>query len=271
MTLPDTSRSRSREADWDAVLDDPRWDRIALLGSQPQTRADDFARVDETNYDKAAREPAQGPSLHRLGRPAKHWDPEAALDLWFQAPPGYTRDRRGRWRYEATGSPVPGARDTTLAGLYHFATDGDAVLVPLDLVRTTDELAWCARTKVGERAVLVDGRAQVVCEIPSAQWTARCYAPLGLDAPELAPDRLLDLAGVARLAGVTYPTAASYFSRRERAPVQHRFPEPVARFVGTPVWSAPIVRAWLAARPGQGGGGGRPRLLKSGQKHRANR
>ena len=122
------------------------------------------------------------------------------------------------------------------------------LLVPVDLARGRDELAWCARVAVGERDVVVGRRAQRVFEVPRPQWEARCHAPLGLDAPELMPDRLLSLAGIARLAGVSYQTAASYFSRREAS-----FPEAVARLAGNPVWSEPVVRSWLTSRPGKGG------------------
>jgi hypothetical protein len=143
---------------------------------------------------------------------------------------------------------VPGARDATLATLYSFASEDDVLLVPVDLARGRDELAWCARVAGGERDVVVGRRAQRVFEVPRPQWEARCHAPLGLDAPELMPDRLLSLAGIARLAGVSYQTAASYFSRREVS-----FPEAVARLAGNPVWSEPVVRSWLTSRPGKGG------------------
>ncbi len=236
------------------LLDDPKWDRIAALGSE-----DHATRL--VTPDQANEDPLWAPATVRLpppprhGRPPKGWDSEAALDLWLHVPAGYKRDGRGRWRYIATGLPVPGARDITLASLYSFPVADDVMLVPVSLARSADELAWCRRVEVGERTVVLDGRAQQVLEVPITEWSARCHAPLGLVAPELAPERLLDLQAVASLAGISYRTAVSYFCRRGEVPPAYRFPEPVARLAGTPVWSDPVVRAWLAARPGHANGG----------------
>jgi hypothetical protein len=234
--------------DLDAFLDDPLWERIASFGTGTEPSAGVYYASSEDDHHPTNGQPFKLPAPPRRGRPPKRWDKEAALDLWLHVPPGYVRDGRGRWRYEATGTAVPGARDATLATLYSFASEDDMLLVPVDLVRGRDELGWCARLAVGERDVVVGRRAQRVFKVPRPQWEARCHAPLGLDAPELMPDRLLSLAGVARLAGVSYQTAASYFSRREV-----RFPEAVARLAGNPVWSEPVVRSWLTSRPGKGG------------------
>jgi len=243
---PTEPSSELRELD--AFLDDPLWERIASFGTGTEPSAGVYYASSEDDHHPTNGQPFKLPAPPRRGRPPKRWDKEAALDLWLHVPPGYVRDGRGRWRYEATGTAVPGARDATLATLYSFASEDDMLLVPVDLVRGRDELGWCARLAVGERDVVVGRRAQRVFKVPRPQWEARCHAPLGLDAPELMPDRLLSLAGVARLAGVSYQTAASYFSRREV-----RFPEAVARLAGNPVWSEPVVRSWLTSRPGKGG------------------
>jgi hypothetical protein len=60
---------------------------------------------------------------------------------------GYVPDRRGTWRYAATSRAVPGARDLTLRALYRLAVHRGQLLVPVDLVRTEPELAWCMAWK----------------------------------------------------------------------------------------------------------------------------
>jgi hypothetical protein len=254
-------------ADLDAYLDDPRWDDIASGGpAESSPKPHSLAGPDEEGPRGQPRRLRATPP--RLGRPRKHWDREAALDLWLEPVPGYKRDDHGRWRYERTGLPVPGARDITLGTLYNFPVDDGVLLVPVDLAKGADELAWCLKAAVGERPVVMDDRATLVLEVPLGEWAVRCHAPLGLDAPELAPSRLIDLAGVARLAGISYNTALSYFYRRRDVPLGHRFPEPVARVAGRPVWSLPLIRSWLAARPGQGARGPKP---QSDARHQATR
>lgn len=161
--------------------------------------------------------------------------------LTLREPPGYRRDPRGTWRYRDGGRAVPGARDITLATLYRFARDADGnVVVPTPVVRRRAELAWCAQ--VG--TVRVRGNEAVVV-VPAADWDARARIPLGLAAPELCADRLLDIDAVARLAGVARQTITTYLAR-------NTMPAPVARLGRSPVWSAPIVEQWLERRPGQG-------------------
>lgn len=172
-------------------------------------------------------------------------DPEAAADLAAPGTPGYVRDRRGTWRYAATGQAVPGARDLTLRSLYRFPTHQGRVLVPVDLVRAERELAWCLAWKDTLTTRLTGGRSITVVRIPLAEWERRADVPFGLWAPELTATRLLGIADVARLAGVTPATVAAYLSRR-------RMPSPVARIGNSPVWSRPLIAQWLAARPGQG-------------------
>jgi predicted DNA-binding transcriptional regulator AlpA len=159
--------------------------------------------------------------------------------------PGYVRDRRGTWRYAATGEVVPGARDLTLRALHRFTARGGHVLVPADLVRTETELGWCMAWKHTVTTRVSGVRSMTVLRIPVGEWERRADVPFGLWAPELTASRLLDITEVARLAGVSPATITAYLSRR-------RMPEPVMRLGRVPVWSRPIIRQWLAARPGQG-------------------
>lgn len=179
------------------------------------------------------------------------------LEASLVCPPGYQRHGRDRWRYEATARLVPGARDVTLASLYDFgrSPDGSSVLVPVLQARTEPELAWVLEldppAKMGFELTTGDGRGRTVLEVPAGEWEGRAGRVIGLVAPELVPHRLLDIEGVARVAGVTPQTVSTYLARG-------RMPEPVGRLGNSPVWTRPQIQHWLAARPGQGVGGGRP-------------
>jgi predicted DNA-binding transcriptional regulator AlpA len=172
-------------------------------------------------------------------------DPDAVSDIPAPNIPGYVRDRRGTWRYAATGQAVPGARDLTLRALYRFPVHRSCVLVPVGLARTEDELAWCLAWKHTLTTRLAGGRSVTVLRVPVEEWERRADIPFGLWAPELTATRLLAIGDVARLAGVTPATITAYLSRR-------RMPAPVMRLGHTPVWSRPIITQWLATRPGQG-------------------
>lgn len=65
-------------------------------------------------------------------------------------------------------------------------------------------------------------------------------------------DQLLDRAAVAALVGIHPDSISRYLARGG-------FPPPDARFGRSPAWREQTIRDWLAARPGQGVGGGRPR------------
>jgi predicted DNA-binding transcriptional regulator AlpA len=166
-------------------------------------------------------------------------------DLPAAAVAGYARDRRGTWRYEATGESVPGARDLTLRSLYRFPVRRRRLLVPVERVRAEAELAWCMAWKKTLTTVVRAGRLVTVLPVPVEEWERRADVPFGMWAPELSPARLLAVADVARLAGVTPATITAYLSRR-------RMPPPVHRFGNSPVWSRPVIDHWLATRPGQG-------------------
>jgi len=172
-------------------------------------------------------------------------DPAVAADIPVVDVPGYVRDRRGTWRYAATGQSIPGARDLTLRSLYRFPIHRGHVLVPLALARTERELGWCLAWRHTLRTRLAGRRLTTVLRIPVGEWERRADVPFGLWAPELTASRLLSIADVARLAGVTPATITAYLSRRQ-------MPPPVARLGHTPVWSRPVIAEWLATRPGQG-------------------
>lgn len=196
------------------------------------------------------------------------WDevaqPSSDRSVWgdlpaLHEPPGYHRDRGGRWRYLDGGELVPGARDLTLDRIWRFRRAQGCVLVPIELTgrghleAPIPELGWCSSVALGvtdaPRTQAVDHparhRHQEVWRIPIDEWCARAAAPLGLEAPELAIDRLLDVAGVARVAGIGQGTVRSYLHRGY-------LPGPVRVLGGSPLWSVPIVVRSLASRPGQG-------------------
>ena len=176
--------------------------------------------------------------------------PDAAADLPRAVAPGYVRDRRGTWRYAATGHAVPGARDLTLRSLYRFPVSGSSILVPVKSVRTEPELVWCMAWKHTLTTALHNGRMATVLRVPVGEWERRADIPIGLWAPELTASRLLGVADVAAIAGVTPATITAYLARR-------RMPPPVTRFANSPVWSRPVIHHWLATRPGQGARPGR--------------
>lgn len=190
----------------------------------------------------------------------------------LRQPPGYYRDHRGRWRYVATGERVPGAADITLARLYGNPRRGSASMeVPTAVARSEEELLWCldvgaelgfasvprATGRRGRR-----GRTISVLLVPRAEWQKRAKEPLGMTAPELAPDRLLDLEAVARATGVERATMRAYLARGQG-------PEPVAYLGGSPMFTRPVVRHWSEARPGQGVGGGPKRSRRGARRPRA--
>lgn len=181
------------------------------------------------------------PLRHRQRRA----DREAAADLPAANVARYVRDRRGTWRYAATGRAVPGARDLTLRSLYRVPVHQGHVQVPVDLLRTEAEVHCCLAWKHTLTTRLSGGRSITVVRIPVGEWERRADIPFGLCAPELTASRLPGIEDVARLAGVSPATIAAYLSRR-------RMPEPVMRLGPTPLSSRPIIRQWVAARPGQG-------------------
>jgi hypothetical protein len=234
-------------ARWDSDDDlAERWleDQLTQLRPQP---------ADPSNGDSASagERPADDEGVV-LRHPApvrpprrRRADPDAAADLPAPVVPGYVRDRRGTWRYAATGRAIPGARDLTLRSLYRFPVLRDVVLVPVELVRSEAELGWCMAWRHTLTTRLADGHVTTVLRVPVGEWERRADVPVGLWAPELTAGRLLAINDVARLARVTPATITAYLSRR-------RMPAPITRLGNTPVWSRPVIAQWLAGRPGQG-------------------
>ena len=171
--------------------------------------------------------------------------PDAVADLPAVDVPGYERDRRGTWRYSATGRAVPGARDLTLRSLHRFPARLGHILVPVEQVRSEAELAWCMNWQYTLTTALSCGRVVTVLRIPVGEWERRADIPIGLWAPELISSRLLGVNDVARIAAVTPATITAYLARK-------RMPPPVTRIGNSPVWTRAIVQQWLASRPGQG-------------------
>jgi predicted DNA-binding transcriptional regulator AlpA len=226
-------------SDGGGPADDWLEEQLARLGPPPAAGHADGGGV-EPGGGAVLRRPAPGRVPRR-----RRADPDAAADLPAPVVPGYVRDRRGTWRYAATGRAVPGARDLTLRSLYRFPVDHDRVAVPADLVRSEAELAWCLAWKHTLTTRLAGGHSLTVVRVPVGEWERRADVPFGLWAPELTATRLLSIGDVADLARVTPATITAYLSRG-------RLPAPVTRLGGTPLWSRPVIRQWLADRPGQG-------------------
>lgn len=84
------------------------------------------------------------------------------------------------------------------------------------------------------------------------------------------PPTYVDLAAAAERTGIQYRTLRNYHHRAEhhrRLAEQNNdpsfirpgdLPKPDEIFGRSPVWKPETIDAWLASRPGQGKGGGRP-------------
>jgi excisionase family DNA binding protein len=67
---------------------------------------------------------------------------------------------------------------------------------------------------------------------------------------------VMTTADVAALLGVNSSTVRGYAARGS-------MPAPDGHFGRTPYWKRTTVEQWIAARPGQGRGGGRPRSART--------
>jgi hypothetical protein len=142
----------------------------------------------------------------------------------------YERDEFGVWRYR-WGDPVPGARDLTLADLLAIHTSD--VAATRELGRA--ELEWLS----GER----DDIGDVLVQQHGDRTPTTGDLVVGMAAPELHVQLMLTVADVADLAHVSKATIDSYRSRGS-------LPEPQVQRGRTPLWSRPVIRRWLATRPG---------------------
>lgn len=142
----------------------------------------------------------------------------------------YERDEFGVWRYR-WGDPVPGARDLTLADLLAIHTSDIAATRELGQA----ELEWLA----GER----DDIGEVLVQQHGDRTPTTGDLVVGMAAPELHVQLMLTVADVAELAHVSKATIDSYRSRGT-------LPEPQVQRGRTPLWSRPVIKRWLATRPG---------------------
>lgn len=161
-------------------------------------------------------------------------------------------DDGGVWVYE-WGGRVPGARALLLGDLYEFPVAerarGLVMLVPLVLVESVAELGWCAAWWDPRQR---GGTADLVLEVPASAWESRADEVVGMWAPELMADRMLDSEAVAKMAKMRARTVANYLARG-------RMPAPTIRLGGSPLWCRPVIMRWLATRPGRVG---RPRSVQ---------
>ncbi len=143
----------------------------------------------------------------------------------------------GVWRYQ-WGAEVPGATDLTFGDV--LAIDSQCVCVETVLAfrpLTPAERRWLAGESALSEQVLVRRR-------PGYQPHAGDLI-IGLLAPELHPLTMLTVGQIADAAEVSKATIDSYRYRGY-------LPEPQATRGRTPLWARPIVRHWLATRPGPG-------------------
>ena len=142
----------------------------------------------------------------------------------------YERTRDGEWLYP-WGEPVPGARDVTVGdvlrlGLVHDGSD-----------TSSEQLTTALRD---------DRLADHDAEQAAVDWSDECFdRVVGMDAPELHVRAMLTIGDIADMMEVAPDTVAAYRYRGY-------LPEPQALIGRTPVWSRPIIRHWLATRPGNG-------------------
>lgn len=152
-----------------------------------------------------------------------------ADSLPFVAPEMYERDRNGAWRY-SWRQRVPRAMDLTPARLVQARRHQDIVAVP----------AWVLSRELEPlfREVVVEAGSAFM---DAALWDAVSHRSLGILAPELQVERMLDLNAVAHVLRCRPATARSMHSRSQLPPAQYR----VNR---TPLWSYPVLQHWMQNR-----------------------
>lgn len=162
----------------------------------------------------------------------------------------YVKSSDGTWEYE-WGGTVPGARDLTLSDVYAFPVTngsprGPLVIIPIDVWEADLKLSWCAAywDPLNRRAKAI--------EVPLHVWQSHDEV-IRMDAPELSALNLIDSVGAAEMAGCTPRSIANYLTRE-------LMPLPVVRLGGSPAWPRPLLRHWLATRPGRRGRPLRSRL-----------
>ncbi len=145
----------------------------------------------------------------------------------------------GVWRYP-WGEEVAGATDLTLGDLIRIDIDSQcdcAAAVSAFRPLTDAERRWLS----GDPSV---GDEVLIRRRPGYRPHAGDLI-IGLLAPELHPLAMLTVGEIAEAAEVSKATIDSYRYRGY-------LPEPQAACGRTPLWARPIVRHWLATRPGPG-------------------
>jgi hypothetical protein len=151
---------------------------------------------------------------------------------------GYVRDQAGRWRYETTGRYVPGARDITLDSLWRFPRTSVDVLVPIAAI-VAPELSWC-RHYAASGALRTRGRITALA-VPIPDWNDQNAVLLGMDAPELAAHRMVDIERLAAMLDTTPSTIRAYETRGQ-------LPSRTIDGFNSPLWSVPIIVEHLKQR-----------------------
>jgi hypothetical protein len=143
----------------------------------------------------------------------------------------------GIWRYP-WGDEVPGAMDLTLGDLIRIDSQCDCV----EAIQGFRPLSEAERRWLGGDASMAD---QVLVRQRPGYRPHAGDLIIGLLAPELHPLTMLTVGEIAEAAEVSKATIDSYRYRGY-------LPEPQAARGRTPLWARPIVRHWLATRPGPG-------------------
>jgi predicted DNA-binding transcriptional regulator AlpA len=174
-----------------------------------------------------------------------------AVSLFYDG--NYLRDGNGSWRYAASGVPVPGARDLTLADevpalrVPDRSPNPTAVWVPRPRALTHPRMKQLLPVVPGgygsfqlphEVSGLPWGTRAVII-LPIEFWDEHEHDVVGMAAPELHATSLLTVESAAEATGLT-PEGLMEYVRRGT------FPQPPLRVGRTPAWPVPIVEHWLA-------------------------
>ncbi len=147
----------------------------------------------------------------------------------------YVRDRE-RWRYP-WGDAVPGAVDLTLADLLSIGDVRGVEDISSIRPLTDAERRWLA----GDRTAIDD----LVLRRRNGQRPNIGDLIVGMHAPELHVLTMMTVGDIAAAASVSKATIDSYRYR-------DYLPQPQIVRGRTPLWARPIIRRWLATRPGAG-------------------
>lgn len=168
----------------------------------------------------------------------------------------YRRFADGSWRYGANGQVVPGARDILLVAEVPHLRVGPPVhglvWVPRPIALTHVAMQWVvtepdqplASWQLPHDVEGLPPGTQSVMFIPKPMWDRHANDIIGMDAPEMHPNRLMTMEMVAAAIGVTPASLLEYLRRGA-------CPEPPVRIGRTPAWTRPIVEQWMLTRSGR--------------------